>query len=67
MSALAVLEIACWDIKGKALGLPVHKLLGGPVRDRIKAYANGWYQVERTPRGVPRGRPAGGRKGLSGR
>ena len=49
MSALAVLEIACWDIKGKALGLPVHKLLGGPVRDRIKAYANGWYQVERTP------------------
>jgi galactonate dehydratase len=49
MSALAVLEIACWDIKGKVLGLPVHKLLGGQVRDRIKAYANGWYQVERTP------------------
>lgn len=49
MSALAILEIACWDIKGKALGLPVHKLLGGPVRDKIKAYANGWYQVERTP------------------
>lgn len=49
MSALAILEIACWDIKGKALGLPVHKLLGGPVRERIKAYANGWYQVERTP------------------
>jgi galactonate dehydratase len=49
MSALAVLETACWDIKGKVLGLPVHKLLGGQVRDRIKAYANGWYQVERTP------------------
>jgi galactonate dehydratase len=49
MSALAVLEIACWDIKGKVLGLPVHKLLGGQVRDRIKAYANGWYQVERSP------------------
>jgi galactonate dehydratase len=49
MSALATLEIACWDIMGKALGVPVYKLLGGAVRDRIKAYANGWYQVERTP------------------
>lgn len=49
MSALAVLEIACWDIVGKALGQPVYRLLGGPVRDRIKAYANGWYTVERTP------------------
>src|SRR6195256_6172062 len=49
LSALATVEIACWDIMGKALGVPVYKLLGGAVRDRIKAYANGWYQVERTP------------------
>ncbi len=49
MSALAVLEIACWDIKGKALRQPVYRLLGGAVRDRIKLYANGWYRVERTP------------------
>jgi galactonate dehydratase len=49
MSALAVLEIACWDIVGKALEQPVYRLLGGPVRDRVKAYANGWYTVERTP------------------
>jgi galactonate dehydratase len=49
MSAISVIEIACWDIVGKALGLPVYKLLGGAVRDRIKAYANGWYTVERTP------------------
>ena len=49
MSALAVIETACWDIMGKALGQPVYRLLGGPVRDRIKAYANGWYTVERTP------------------
>jgi galactonate dehydratase len=49
MSALATVEIACWDIMGKALGLPAYKLLGGAVRDRIPAYANGWYQVERTP------------------
>lgn len=49
MSAIATLEMACWDIVGKALGQPVYKLLGGAVRDRIKAYANGWYTVERTP------------------
>jgi galactonate dehydratase len=49
MSGIACLEIACWDIVGKALGEPVYRLLGGAVRNRIKAYANGWYTVERTP------------------
>src|SRR5947209_3877976 len=49
LSGIATVEIACWDIMGKALGQPVHRLLGGAVRDRIKAYANGWYTVERTP------------------
>jgi galactonate dehydratase len=49
MSAIAVIEIACLDIVGKALGVPVYQLLGGAVRDRVKAYANGWYRVERTP------------------
>jgi galactonate dehydratase len=49
MSAIATVEMACWDIVGKALGQPVHRLLGGAVRDRIKAYANGWYTVERNP------------------
>lgn len=49
MSGIACLEMACWDIVGKALGEPVYRLLGGAVRDKIKAYANGWYRVERTP------------------
>ena len=49
MSAIAAIEMACWDIAGKALGKPVYQLLGGAVRERIKAYANGWYTVERTP------------------
>lgn len=49
MTATALIEIACWDIIGKALGQPVYRLLGGAVRDKIKAYANGWYTVERTP------------------
>jgi galactonate dehydratase len=49
MSGVAVIEMACWDIVGKALGQPLYRLLGGAVRERIKAYANGWYTVERTP------------------
>jgi galactonate dehydratase len=48
MSGIATIEMACWDIMGKALGQPVYRLLGGAVRDKIKAYANGWYTVERT-------------------
>ncbi|GAB2505043.1 galactonate dehydratase [Promicromonospora xylanilytica] len=39
MSALAGIDQALWDIKGKALGVPVHELLGGQVRDRIKVYS----------------------------
>lgn len=49
MSGIACIEMACWDIVGKALGQPVWRLLGGKFRDQIKAYANGWYTVERTP------------------
>ncbi len=48
-TGIALVEMACWDIMGKSLGVPVYQLLGGAVRDRIKAYANGWYTVERTP------------------
>jgi galactonate dehydratase len=39
MSALAGIDQALWDIKGKALGVPVHDLLGGRVRDRIRVYS----------------------------
>ena len=46
-SAIALIEVACWDIMGQALGVPVYQLLGGTVRERIPAYANGWYTVER--------------------
>lgn len=49
MSGIAIIEMACWDIIGKALNQPVYRLLGGAVREKIKAYANGWYTVERTP------------------
>ncbi|MFM7583107.1 MAG: mandelate racemase/muconate lactonizing enzyme family protein, partial [Caldilinea sp.] len=49
MTGLAMIEMACWDIIGKALNQPIYRLLGGAVRQRIKAYGNGWYTVERTP------------------
>ncbi len=38
-SAVAGIDQALWDIKGKTLGAPVHELLGGPVRDRVRVYA----------------------------
>ena len=38
-SAVSGVDQALWDIKGKRLGVPVHELLGGPVRDRVRMYA----------------------------
>lgn len=40
MSALSGIDQALWDIKGKALGVPIYELLGGAVRDKVKIY--GW-------------------------
>ncbi len=42
-SALSGLEQAMWDASARALGVPVHSMMGGPVRDRLWVYANGWY------------------------
>ncbi len=49
MTALALVEMACWDIIGKKANLPVYQMIGGKLHDRIPAYANGWYTCERTP------------------
>src|SRR5579883_2152496 len=46
---MAGIEMACWDILGQVLNVPVWRLLGGTVRPRIRAYANGWYQGPRDP------------------
>ena len=43
MTAISGIEIACWDLIGKACGQPVYKLLGGACHERLQAYANGWY------------------------
>jgi galactonate dehydratase len=47
--AVAAVEVACWDILGKSVGLPIHALVGGRVRESVLGYANGWYRTERTP------------------
>ena len=48
-AGISAIEQALWDIKGKALGVPVFELLGGRIRDTVRVYANGWYGAARTP------------------
>lgn len=46
-SAFSAVEMAMWDIVGKALNQPVYNLLGGPCRDKIRVYPNGWsYRMQ---------------------
>jgi galactonate dehydratase len=40
---MSAIEEALWDIKGKALGVPVYELLGGRCHESLRLYANGWY------------------------
>jgi galactonate dehydratase len=49
MTAISGVEIALWDLIGKACGQPVYRLLGGRCHERIRTYANGWYGGARTP------------------
>jgi L-alanine-DL-glutamate epimerase-like enolase superfamily enzyme len=50
-AAISAIDIALWDIKGKALGQPVYKLLGGKFREDLRAYASqlqfGWHGERR--------------------
>jgi galactonate dehydratase len=48
-SAVSGIEQALWDIVGKHLNTPVYNLLGGPCRENIRVYANGWYEGAKTP------------------
>ncbi len=49
LTAISGVEIALWDIIGKATNQPVYRLLGGRCHARIPAYANGWYGGACTP------------------
>jgi galactonate dehydratase len=53
-SALSGIDQALWDIKGKALGVPVYELLGGPTRQRVRVYAHG-NTPEKIKEGLARG------------
>ena len=81
-SALSGIDMALWDIKGKALGVPVYELLGGPTRDRVRVYAHagtpeqikralraGLHRVQDQPGQAPAGalRRDAGRGALRGR
>ena len=50
MSALSAVETALWDILGKHLCVPVYRLLGGKVNDRVRIYVNGWFAGAKTPK-----------------
>lgn len=46
LCAASAIEMACWDIKGKALGVPVYQLLGGLYQDKLECYASDLYWEE---------------------
>ncbi|MCH1770319.1 MULTISPECIES: mandelate racemase/muconate lactonizing enzyme family protein [Metallosphaera] len=48
-TATSAIDIALWDLVGKELGAPIHRLLGGKFRDHVPVYANGWYKDCVTP------------------
>lgn len=49
-AAISAIDIALWDIMGKALKQPIHQLLGGAYRDRVQAYATGLFRRDRPDR-----------------
>jgi len=48
-AVISGVDIALWDLKGKALGRPVYDLIGGKMRDTVPLYANGWFDRCSTP------------------
>ncbi len=45
VAGISAIDIALWDLAGKAHGVPVHKLFGGAFRTRVQAYATGFYRI----------------------
>jgi galactonate dehydratase len=48
-TALGAIDMALWDLKAKALNVPVYELLGGKIRDKLLLYANGWFSGSSEP------------------
>jgi len=49
MSAISAIEMALWDINAKSLNVPVYRLLGGKINDKVKIYVNGWFAGAKEP------------------
>lgn len=64
-TALSALDIALWDLEGKRLGVPVHRLLGGAHRDRVRAYASHWLAGVETPEQAAEGAREAVRRGFT--
>ena len=63
--ATSGIEQALWDIIGKETQQPIYNLLGGPVRSRIRVYANGWSYKMQKPEDFARGAEAVVKRGFS--
>lgn len=66
MTAISAVEMAMWDVSARALGVPVHRMLGGNTRGRVHAYANGWFSGARTPEDFATAAVATVRQGFRG-
>ncbi|MGH7922487.1 MAG: mandelate racemase/muconate lactonizing enzyme family protein, partial [Candidatus Dormibacteraceae bacterium] len=51
-TAISALDTALWDLEGKRLGVPVYRLLGGPIATRFRSYASHWLEGAETPEQV---------------
>lgn len=65
MSALAGIDLALWDLEGKRLGVPVHRLLGGAHRTRLRVYASHWLRGADTPEAAQAGAREAVRRGFT--
>jgi L-alanine-DL-glutamate epimerase-like enolase superfamily enzyme len=48
-TAVSAFDIACWDLIGKHFAAPIHQLIGGSFRTKVRVYSNGWYNDCITP------------------
>lgn len=64
-TALSALDIALWDLEGKRLGVPLHRLLGGAHRDRVRCYASHWLSGAASPEAAAAGAREAVRRGYT--